>query len=325
MSTDKKLTPGFQLQESPSIICAMLPGKWLLQRTTPSWRIRQPLVGFQRMVKSERAREIALAVLDQQRTFPNAIVLATDSNCVEVELGQIKIPDNVSFLVVDGQHRLWAQDFSEFDASYVCLIHTGLSVDGMANLFLEINDNQKRVPSSLRWDLVRLVRPDNDPQGIAAAEIVYMLATESDSPFFQRIDLTGEQSELQIKQGSLAPEFKSLLTRRSPLRDYSFQQQYDVILEYSIAIRQVDVDNWGRPESAFFKARVLRALFKLLPEIVEDHGDQPLTSTSSLPYLQEIDENSLDPNAIRSMQGSAGIKAIYLAIKSQVFPENRPC
>ncbi len=322
MKDDKKSTPGFRLQADPPIICAMLPGEWLLQRTTPSWRIRDPQAGFQRMVRKRRAREIALAVLDQRRTFPNAIVLATDNNCIDIDSGQVNIPDDARFLIVDGQHRLWAQHFSTFPASYACLIHTGMSVEGMANLFLEINDNQKRVPSSLRWDLVRLVRPDDDPEATAASEIVYLLATEDESPFFQRIDLTGEQSELQIKQGSLAPEFKSLLSRRSPLRGLDFQQQYDVILEYSIAIREIDADNWGMPHSAFFKARVLRAMFRLLLDVVRDRGGEDFTSTSVLPYLSKIEEETLDPEVIRSIQGSAGIRAIYLAIKSQVFPAN---
>ena len=214
MNSDRQTAAGFQLQDNPSIICAMLPGDWLLRHTTPSWRIKDPHLGFQRMVRSERARQIALAVLDQHRTFPNAIVLATDVSTIEVDSGHITVPEDIRFLIVDGQHRLWAQRFSEFHAPYACLIHTGLSIEEMANLFLEINDNQKRVPSSLRWDLVRLVRPDHDPEGIAAAELVYLLATEQESPFFQRIDLTGEQSELQIKQGSLAPEFKILLSRR---------------------------------------------------------------------------------------------------------------
>src|SRR5690348_6748385 len=69
---------GFLLQENPAIFVAALPGRWLLQHTTPSWRIVDPEKGFQRIVREERAREIAAAVLDQHRTFPNAIILATD-------------------------------------------------------------------------------------------------------------------------------------------------------------------------------------------------------------------------------------------------------
>jgi DGQHR domain-containing protein len=194
---------GFELQNNPKIYFTSIPGKWLLNRATPSWRIENPQLGFQRLVKEDRARQIALTVLDQKRTFPNAIVLATDKEEFDYSRGKLNLPDKVKFLVVDGQHRLYAQKFSEYEANYACLIHMGLSEVNMANLFLEINDNQKRVPSSLRWDLVRLVRPEDDPTAIAASEIVYSLSTEKTSPMYQRIDLTGEQNEIQIKQGSI--------------------------------------------------------------------------------------------------------------------------
>ncbi len=80
----------------------------------------------------------------------------------------------------------------------------------MAALFLEINDNQRRVPSSLRWDLVRLVRP-GDPAAVLTAEVVFELATRKESPFYAvGIDMTGEKP-LTIKQGSLAPEIRSIV------------------------------------------------------------------------------------------------------------------
>ena len=320
MIEDTVSRKAFRLQADPPIICAMLPGDWLLEHTTPSWRITDPLVGFQRMVNERRSRQIAAAVLDQGRTFPNAIVLATDNECIDVTTGSVHIPENATFLIVDGQHRLWAQNFSTFRASYACLIHTGLSVEQMADLFLEINDNQKRVPSSLRWDLVRLVRPLNDPEAITASEIVNLLATEKESPFYQRIDLTGEQSELQIKQGSLAPEFKSLVARRSPLRTLDFERQYEVILNYSLAIKEIDSDHWGDPRSVFFKARVLRALFRLLADIAREIDLEFVDPLVFLDYLIRIDEDSLDPENIRAIQGSAGIRAIYVSLKTQVLP-----
>ena len=318
-NNDAVSATGFVLQEHPRIICASLGGSWLLERTTPSWRIKDPIRGFQRIVNEVRARQIAMTVLDQRRTFPNAVILATDVDEIEVDSGQVIIPSNARFLVVDGQHRLWAQRFSKFQAMYACVIHLGLTERAMAELFLEINDNQKRVPSSLRWDLVRLVQPESDPTTIAAAEAVYMLATDKESPFFQRIDLTGEQAEIQIKQGSLAPEFKRLFSKRSPLHPYSFEQQYGVILEYSIAISQIDSDRWGRPESAFFKARVLRALFQLLGDIARIGPFEQLKAWYFIEYLERIDEDSLDPESIRSQQGSAGIRAIYFQLREQVL------
>jgi len=313
--------PGFQLQDSPRIYVSAISGTWLLEHTTPSWRIDDPEKGFQRVVREKRAREIALAVLDQRRTFPNAIVLATDRSQFDIRDAALLIPSDVKFLVVDGQHRLWAQKFSCYDAEYPCVIHMGLSEVEMARLFLEINDNQKRVPSSLRWDLVRLVRPDDDPDAIAAAEMIFLLATEEQSPLFQRIDLTGEQSEIQLKQGSLAPELKPLFTRRSPLFDLPFDQQYQVITQYLIAIREIDRDRWGKEDSPFYRARVLRALLRLLPEIVRTIDQDPTTLMYHhfLPFLERIDETSLQPDVIRAAQGSAGMKAIYDQVRAQVF------
>lgn len=318
-------SPGLELQTEPRrIYLTSLPGRWLLTRTTPSWRIQDPEKGFQRVVRDDRAKEIAVAVLDQHRTFPNAIVLATDQPSFEIEKGSLKIPTNVRFLVVDGQHRLWAQRFSQFDANYACLIHTDLSEVEMAWLFLEINDNQKRVPSSLRWDLVRLVMPTDDPPAVAAAEAVYLLATEQDSPLFQRIDLTGEQSEIYLKQGSLAPGLRPLFSSRSPLSTFTFEDQYQVVKYYFIAMRTLDSDRWGRPESPIYKARVIRALLRLLTDILRtNHLDaKDISPNHLLQYLERIDMDTLDLDRIRALQGNAGIKNIYDLLHRQVILEH---
>jgi DNA sulfur modification protein DndB len=273
------------------------------------------------MVREDRAKEIAVAVLEQRRTFPNAIVLATDKTDLTSNGGTVELPPRTRFLVVDGQHRLWAQKFSQFEAQYACVVHVGLSEVDMARLFLEINDNQKRVPSSLRWDLVRLVRPDDDPTAIAAVELVYLLATEDESPFFQRIDLTGEQSELQLKQASLAPDIKALLSKRSVLSPLSFDEQYRVILRYFLAIRDLDRDGWRSASSPFYKARVLRAMLRLMPDLIRNMHKTPseITHQDFAPYLGRIRTASLDPATIRAAQGTAGIKAIYDQLHSQVF------
>ncbi len=322
MNPDSISVPGFKLQESPLIYVSAISGPWLLERTTPSWRLKDPEKGFQRIVREKRAREIAISVLGQGRTFPNAIILATDENEFVIEDSSLQIPSTIRFLVVDGQHRLWAQKFSNFEAKFPCVIHMGLSEIDMARLFVEINDNQKRVPSSLRWDLVRLVRPEDDPVGIAATEIIYLLATEEESPLYQRIDLTGEQSEIQLKQGSLAPEIKNLLSsKRTLLRDLSFDQQHTVILQYLIAVRETDQDQWGTKESTFYKARVLRCLIRLITDLVKviDKSPEQLMYSDFVPFLEKIDKSSLDPETIRAVQGSAGMKAIYDQIRQQVL------
>src|SRR5258708_17789056 len=102
--------PCVAVQESPQILTAIIPGPWLLKKTTPTWRIEDPKLGFQRMVNEDRARAIAVAVLDQQRTFPHAIVLATNIKIENPSHSKITLPEPVRFLVVDLQHHMWCPD-----------------------------------------------------------------------------------------------------------------------------------------------------------------------------------------------------------------------
>src|SRR5947209_2026827 len=104
---------GIVLHRQPDVYVTALPGPWLLAHSTPSWRIDDPKKGFQRIVKEQRAKEIARTVLDTNRTFPNAITLATKAKTFKVTGQTLELPPNAKFLVVDGQHRLWAQHYSK--------------------------------------------------------------------------------------------------------------------------------------------------------------------------------------------------------------------
>lgn len=313
--------PALQLQDSPPVFVIVISGRWLLNHTTPSWRIEDPMKGFQRIVKEDRARQIARTILDSERAFPNAITLATNIKEFQHTAGHISIPDNTKFLVVDGQHRLWAQKFSSKDGQYACIIHLGKTEKEMAELFLEINENQRRVPSSLRWDLVRLVRPAGDESGIMASELVLALVDREDSPFHISIDLTGEQKELTIKQGSLAPEIKTLVTRTKKSHDATFDDYLSLLIRFFSAVRSLDPSGWGDPKSTFYQARVLRALIRVLTDIAAATKPlEKLTTVYLLGKLKKIDPETLSKDTLRASQGSAGVIDLYKAMKGQVLP-----
>ena len=207
------------------------------------------------------------------------------------------------------------------DGQYACIIHLGKTEKEMAELFLEINENQRRVPSSLRWDLVRLVRPAGDESGIMAAELVLALVEREDSPFHISIDLTGEQKELTIKQGSLAPEIKSLVTRTKKSHDATFDDYLSLLIRFFSAVRSLDPRGWGDPKSTFYQARVLRALLRVLTDMAA--ATKPLDKLTTV-YLQgrlkKIDPDTLSKETLRASQGSAGVTDLYKAMKGQVLP-----
>jgi hypothetical protein len=190
----------------------------------------------------------------------------------------------------------------------------------MAELFLEINDNQKRVPSSLRWDLVRLVQPDGDEAGIMASELVKELVDRKDSPFYITIDLTGEQKDLSIKQGSLAPEIKTLVVRTKKIPGNGFEDYATLLIRFFSAVRSLDPAGWGDTGSTYYQARVLRALIRVLVDIVlATNSIQGLSASSLLGKLKKIDPTTLSKEKVRAAQGSAGVTDLYKAMKSQVF------
>ena len=190
----------------------------------------------------------------------------------------------------------------------------------MAELFLEINDNQRRVPSSLRWDLVRLVRPAGDEAAVTASELVYELATRPDSPFYIAIDLTGEQKDVSIKQGSLAPEIKGLVSKAKKKHNPTFEEYIALLIRFFSAIRSLDTQGWGNPATPFYKARVLRALVRLLVDIVMNAKSlESITAELLRSRLQKIDPGTLSEERLRAAQGSAGVMDLYTAIRNQVF------
>lgn len=330
--------PALRVSESPEIFVSVLSGRWLLRHSTPSLRREDPEDGFNRIVNQTRAQQIARTVLEEKRAFPNAIVLATKRKRLEynASTATLRMPATVSFLVVDGQHRLWAQKYSDEEGRYPCVIHVDRTPAQMAELFLEINDKQRRVPSSLRWDLYRLVRGDQDHAKIMTSDIIWELTTRSESPFQAveaeyedvKIDLTGEakmrgqaddSAGTWIKQGSLAPEIKTLIDRTRSKGIDDIEAYVDLFINFFAAIRSLDTSGWRAGTSPYLKARVMRAMVRVLSDLaLEAKSFEELTADSLLDRFRAIDTATITGDAVRRIQGSAGVADLYKELRKQI-------
>ena len=314
--------PFILLQATPRVYIARIPGKWLFGHSSPSLCIKSPKLGFQRKVNQLRAKAMANAVLDHEHAFPNALVLATSIEAFTEVSGEIAIPGRTRFLVVDGQHRLNAQEYSSYDAPYAVTIHMGLSPREMATLFLDINDKQRRVASSLRWDLYRLVNPEGKEFDTAAAELVYELATRKESPLFQRIDLTAERPDIPLNQASIAGEIRRLIqTKRFPLLNLDPDAQLEVLEGYLTAIRSLDPDKWDHLTSLYYQPKFLRPLMHLFGDIMLAIPG-PITEVVAgqyVPFLERIDLADFDTPEWRAAGGRAGLKAYYERMRDRAL------
>ena len=198
----------------------------------------------------------------------------------------------------------------------------GRSESQMAELFLEINDNQRRVPSSLRWDLYRLVRTE-DQSLVITSDIVFELADRKDSPFYAGgIDLTGEKPGGAIKQGSLAPEIRRIVTRYVLRKRLTFVDCVELLIRFFAAVQSLDPDGWGDSKSVFFRARVLRALLRVLVDLLDGETDLPsLTTMWFRGRLDRIKKDTLTEQHVKDAQGAVGVQNLYAEMRAQVFQD----
>lgn len=145
---------------------------------------------YQRFVQPGRLRSIAQYV-NQGKYFPNAVILAFNvkpeftpfpevhagfpSWSSNLEFGCLSFPATYrSCWIIDGQHRLYG--LSQSTASDFMMPMVSLedaSVEDQAQLFLDINKNQKTVPADLVWDLEGQMRP-NGKEGVISRVVKWM-------------------------------------------------------------------------------------------------------------------------------------------------------
>lgn len=171
------------------------------------------IVGNQRPLKLPRLKAIANFIKSAEMSFPTSILIAANVDCegniIEdlskrwkisptsiMDCFEIEIPNGVSSLIIDGQHRLNAFSYTEEqfkDIELVCSIFIDLPNPYQAYLFATINGNQKRVDKSLALELFGYDvedRPSNtwSPEKLA----VYLTRKfnfKNDSPLYQKIKL----------------------------------------------------------------------------------------------------------------------------------------
>jgi len=70
--SENMVVKALRLQDSPPVYVTVIPGRWLLEHTTPSWRMKEPIKGFQRIVNQQRAkcqRKVETSGFLQNRNF----------------------------------------------------------------------------------------------------------------------------------------------------------------------------------------------------------------------------------------------------------------
>lgn len=166
---------------------------------------------YQRLIKKSRLKSVK-HFIDKGGFFPNSIIININTNGKKLRfdrssnqvddsisrLGILHLPKSYqSAFIIDGQHRLYGYSNSEYRNTNTIPVVAFIDLDRreQVKIFMEINENQKAVPKSLRNDLdVELLWDSDIPsERIRALELslANKLGEDINSPLFDRV-LQGE-------------------------------------------------------------------------------------------------------------------------------------
>lgn len=147
-----------------------MPSQLLAETCVIDPRYNNPIEGFQRRLDKKRAQEIADYIDNGFGTIPGSIVLSAQQ---ESSLEYIRKARTIrfrkterSFLVLDGQHRVYGFYLAKEPLRVPVVIYNNLSRAEEARLFMDINTKQRPVPPELILDIKRLAETETDVEGV---------------------------------------------------------------------------------------------------------------------------------------------------------------
>ena len=192
------------------------------------------LVGTQRDDDEKRLAEIKKFIKQVDSHFPNSIILGAnytekgqyvyDSSTswtvdhIEDNLFKLKIPTLERLAsIIDGQHRVFA--FKDLDANMdlLCSVYLDLPVPYHAQVFLDINTNQKKIDKNLAYNFFQydIIQGEINAWGPETLAVYFtrMLASQNTSPLQGKIKIgVGEKDKNNISLGCIVDGVLSLIT-----------------------------------------------------------------------------------------------------------------
>ncbi|MFP5375820.1 MAG: DGQHR domain-containing protein [Acidimicrobiia bacterium] len=255
---------------------AVVPGKSILRTCFVSRRTDDPVEGFNRALSRSRAIDIA-RYLDKGFSIPTNVILSAQPEA-NLSFSRGKVSWNEveggSFLVIDGQHRLFSMEHSVHNFDFVVAIYDGLSRQDEVQLFIDINTNQKGVPPALLLDIKQLAGTETTIEE-KLRRLFDLVAADHSTPLHGRFSpaakTTGSISRVTFNTAMKRVVEAGVLTTM-PLED-----QAKLVANFLIAADRVIVSSGAR-NNDLTKATILQAFF----EIFNDVADQTLVRAGSL-------------------------------------------
>lgn len=263
---------------------------------------------YQRIIKKKRLMEVR-SFIDNGGYFPNSIIISIDSGGKGLvfdrvgpkiegaisKVGILHIPKQYrSAYIIDGQHRLYGYSGSTYAETNSIPVVAFVDLDRteQIKMFMDINENQKAVPKTLRVTLNADMLWDSSDLGqqrqALRSKIAQMLGEETTSPLYNRIVIgenestpskciTVEAVQAALKKTSFFSQFgkRNTLTKEGTFDCDDNQQSCDLFYPFIerclLYFMQNCNEEWERGDSnlgMLTMNRGIQAVIRVIDDVV---------------------------------------------------------
>ena len=221
-----------------------MPSDILGACTFVSSRDVDPEAGFQRLLNQQRAKEISTYIDSGHGTIPTSVILSAQENCnLEYESRNKTVSFDLSpmsFLILDGQHRVYGFKMAETKIRVPVIIYDGLSRRDESRLFIDINSKQRGVPSELLLDIKKQADYESTEEQLFR-EVFDSLNNDPSSPLFGQLS-AAKRAKGKISRVTFNAALKSIYPAISAR---SSSEVHEIISEYLASVRDQIINNGG--------------------------------------------------------------------------------
>jgi DGQHR domain-containing protein len=251
-------------------------------------REEDPKIGFQRVLDKKRAQEIAEYIDSGLGTVPSSIILSAQSeaNIQVIKRGKILefVEKPSSFLVLDGQHRVYGFSLAQSKLRVPVVIYQGLTRQEESRLFIDINTKQRPVSNELLLDIKRLAEYETDSEHFIM-EIFDLFNEETDSPLLGLLS-SASKSTNKLSRVNFNAALKPLIVifkGKEPQETYEVLKAY--IIAFVVCLTGIDAEKTITRPTVF---RVMMQLFKDIVQRVKDKYDSDYSVDNFLYVLKPV-------------------------------------
>lgn len=269
-----------------------MPSELLKNTCFTITREDDPTEGFQRRLDERRAEEIARYIDSELGSIPTAIILSAQDEANLTYNSKSKTISfsgkKNSFLIIDGQHRVWGFIKANNSIRVPVVIYEDLSRLEEAQLFVDINSTQKGVPDDLLLDVKRLLQKETEDEK-RCSEIFERFFTREDSILKEHL-IRAERLPGKISRRTFN---NSIINPLETLAEVSSEEVYNIINNYLKASQAVLSEIDEELNDAITKPVIFQAFMKISTYVIEKtyRAHSKLTIDSFYDVLKELKSN----------------------------------